>query len=47
MSAITKAVMAEVQSRAIFYTTGVPAVIGAKLILEDHWANRAYVGKFR
>jgi saccharopine dehydrogenase (NAD+, L-lysine-forming) len=27
----------EVQSQAISYTTGVPAVIGAKMILEGHW----------
>ncbi len=28
---------AEVQSQAISYTTGVPAMIGAKMILEGHW----------
>jgi saccharopine dehydrogenase (NAD+, L-lysine-forming) len=27
----------EVQSQAISYTTGVPAMIGAKMILEGHW----------
>ena len=27
----------EVQSQAISYTTGVPAVIGAKMMLEGHW----------
>jgi saccharopine dehydrogenase (NAD+, L-lysine-forming) len=27
----------EVQSQAISYTTGVPAVIGAKMILDGHW----------
>jgi saccharopine dehydrogenase (NAD+, L-lysine-forming) len=26
-----------VQSQAISYTTGVPAMIGAKMILEGHW----------
>ncbi len=28
---------AEVQSQAISYTTGVPAMIGAKMMLEGHW----------
>ncbi|CAA6811851.1 MAG: Carboxynorspermidine dehydrogenase, putative (EC, partial [uncultured Thiotrichaceae bacterium] len=28
---------AEVQSQAISYTTGVPAMIGAKMILEEKW----------
>lgn len=28
---------AEVKSQAISYTTGVPAMIGAKMILEGHW----------
>ena len=28
---------AEVQSQAISYTTGVPAMIGAKLMVEGHW----------
>lgn len=32
-----EACYAEVQSQAISYTTGVPAVIGAKMILEGHW----------
>lgn len=27
----------EVQSQAISYTTGVPAMIGAKMLLENHW----------
>jgi saccharopine dehydrogenase (NAD+, L-lysine-forming) len=27
----------EVKSQAISYTTGVPAMIGAKMILEGHW----------
>jgi saccharopine dehydrogenase (NAD+, L-lysine-forming) len=27
----------EVQSQAISYTTGVPAMIGAKMIIEGHW----------
>jgi saccharopine dehydrogenase (NAD+, L-lysine-forming) len=27
----------EVQSQAISYTTGVPAMIGAKMIVEGHW----------
>jgi saccharopine dehydrogenase (NAD+, L-lysine-forming) len=26
-----------VQSQAISYTTGVPAMIGAKMMLEGHW----------
>jgi len=30
----------EVQSQAISYTTGVPAMIGAKLILEGTWAGK-------
>ncbi len=29
----------EVQSQAISYTTGVPAMIGAKMMLENHWMN--------
>lgn len=28
---------AEVQSQAISYTTGVPAMIGAKMVLQGHW----------
>tara|TARA_R110000823_G_scaffold119998_5_gene244284 strand:- start:7670 stop:8866 length:1197 start_codon:yes stop_codon:yes gene_type:complete len=32
-----QACYAEVQSQAISYTTGVPAMIGAKLLLEGHW----------
>ena len=32
-----QACYAEVQSQAISYTTGVPAMIGAKMILEGHW----------
>ena len=32
-----QACYAEVQSQAISYTTGVPAMIGAKLIMEDTW----------
>ncbi|GAB3276548.1 saccharopine dehydrogenase family protein [Parahaliea aestuarii] len=32
-----EACYAEVQSQAISYTTGVPAMIGAKMILEGHW----------
>jgi len=27
----------EVQSQAISYTTGVPAMIGAKMLIEKHW----------
>ena len=27
----------EVQSQAISYTTGVPAMIGAKLMMQGHW----------
>ena len=27
----------EVGSQAVSYTTGVPAMIGAKMILEGHW----------
>jgi len=30
---------AETKSQAISYTTGVPAMIGAKMILEGHWKN--------
>lgn len=32
-----EACYAEVQSQAISYTTGVPAMIGAKMMLEGHW----------
>lgn len=32
-----QACYAEVQSQAISYTTGVPAMIGAKMMLEGHW----------
>lgn len=32
-----EACYAEVKSQAISYTTGVPAMIGAKMILEGHW----------
>ncbi len=32
-----QACYAEVESQAISYTTGVPAMIGAKLMLEGHW----------
>ncbi len=31
---------AEVQSQAVSYTTGVPAMIGAKLILEGKWSGK-------
>jgi len=34
-----QACYAEVQSQAISYTTGVPAMIGAKLFLEGHWTR--------
>jgi len=27
----------EVQAQAVSYTTGVPAVVGARMILEKHW----------
>lgn len=30
----------EVQSQAVSYTTGVPAMIGAKLMLEDRWSGK-------
>lgn len=30
----------EVQSQAVSYTTGVPAVTGAKMILQGHWKNQ-------
>jgi saccharopine dehydrogenase (NAD+, L-lysine-forming) len=30
---------AEVQSQAISYTTGVPAFIGAKMLLEKKWSD--------
>ncbi|MFV0276949.1 MAG: saccharopine dehydrogenase family protein, partial [Parahaliea sp.] len=32
-----EACYAEVKSQAISYTTGVPAMIGAKMILDGHW----------
>ena len=31
---------AEVNSQAVSYTTGVPAMIGAKLMLEGQWSGR-------
>ena len=31
---------AEVGSQAISYTTGVPAMIGAKMFLEDKWTTK-------
>src|SRR5690606_12423275 len=27
----------EVQAQAVSYTTGVPAVVGARMMLEEHW----------
>jgi saccharopine dehydrogenase (NAD+, L-lysine-forming) len=34
-----QACYAEVKSQAIYYTTGVPAMIGAKMMLEKKWAG--------
>ncbi len=40
MSAITRESYEEVQSQAVSYTTGVPTMIGAMMMLKGIWKSR-------